>query len=206
MGPSFEAESHRPRLTIRQPSGEPIYTFGDSTPTALIWYPPERWQPGERITIETAALTLPRVWGITVNGKADVVLPEHTGSGEAIESSVVGTYADAIPITDGASTLVMAYARVDNELMPIPHPGALRPDTLKSLSWIGGISYPEEQSGAFDTSMWTNTAQTLSVARWAWAEQLRGDRTAEIVLVWGREQTSGNAWSSALVPFCSSTT
>ncbi len=56
----------RPWLELRTPGGQVAYTLADAAPPGLVWYPPERWQPGEVIRITTLWLHLPRRWGVAV--------------------------------------------------------------------------------------------------------------------------------------------
>ncbi len=65
VGADFEPTIDRPELSIRDGNGELLYSFGALAPPALIWYPPERWQPGEVIQITTPTLYLPRFWQAT---------------------------------------------------------------------------------------------------------------------------------------------
>jgi uncharacterized membrane protein len=58
-----------PQIELRTPAGETLYRFADATPPALIWYPPDRWRPGETVRITTLPLSLPRAWGLAVEAK-----------------------------------------------------------------------------------------------------------------------------------------
>ena len=64
VGTSFDPTVTEPWLELRTPNGDHLYDFADSTPPALLWYPPERWQPDEIIEISTLPLYLPRIWGV----------------------------------------------------------------------------------------------------------------------------------------------
>ncbi len=66
VGETYQPGTVRPWIEMRTPSGQLLYTFDDSTPPALIWYPPQRWQPGDRIRIATLPLFPPRYWGVAV--------------------------------------------------------------------------------------------------------------------------------------------
>ncbi len=66
VGDGFDPAAMAPSLTLRDPAGTILYRFVDATPPALVWYPPEQWQPGDRIRITTLPLYLPRAWGVVV--------------------------------------------------------------------------------------------------------------------------------------------
>jgi uncharacterized membrane protein len=68
VGQDFDPESMAPRLEVRTPAGETLYAMSELAPPALLWYPPERWQPGETIRVTTLPLSLPRDWGVAVSG------------------------------------------------------------------------------------------------------------------------------------------
>ncbi|MEM7533096.1 MAG: DUF2079 domain-containing protein [Chloroflexota bacterium] len=56
-----------PFLEVRSPSSEPIWRLYDILPPALLWYPPDRWQPGEIIRITSLPLYLPKKWGVAAS-------------------------------------------------------------------------------------------------------------------------------------------
>ncbi len=55
-----------PLVEIRTPSGEVILDSAQLLSPALVWYPPERWQVGEAIQLESLWLFLPAQWGVAV--------------------------------------------------------------------------------------------------------------------------------------------
>jgi hypothetical protein len=73
-----------PTLEVRTPGGEALYRFGDAMPPALVWYPPERWQPGDLVRVTTLPLYLPSSFGVVVERKPGlVVLPAGVGNDQA---------------------------------------------------------------------------------------------------------------------------
>ena len=66
VGSDYEPGTLRPWLEVRSPAGDLLYTFEELAPPALIWYPPEQWQPGDLVTILTTPLSLPRFWGAAI--------------------------------------------------------------------------------------------------------------------------------------------
>ncbi len=69
----FVPGSVYPWLEVRTPGGEILHTYAEIGPPALVWYPPEHWQPGEVIRIETLWLFLPRTWGVAVGDSPDTL-------------------------------------------------------------------------------------------------------------------------------------
>ncbi len=69
-----------PDLTVVTPDGERLHDLTSAAPPALVWYPPERWLPGERVQITTLPLLLPRFWGVvTTNAIAASEFPAVMG-------------------------------------------------------------------------------------------------------------------------------
>ncbi len=66
VGPTFPTAPVAPQLEIVTPAGDIYYAMSASAPPALLWYPPERWQPGETLCLKTLPLALPKVWGLRV--------------------------------------------------------------------------------------------------------------------------------------------
>lgn len=64
------APEHFPQIEIRTPSGGLILDNAQLPSPAAVWYPPQRWQPGEVIRLESLWLFLPAEWGVAV-GMAD---------------------------------------------------------------------------------------------------------------------------------------
>ncbi|MEZ4638605.1 MAG: DUF2079 domain-containing protein [Caldilineaceae bacterium] len=63
---SFVPGTVRPWLEIRSPDGDRLHSFDAISPPALVWYPPERWQPGDVVRIQSLWHFWPRSWGVTV--------------------------------------------------------------------------------------------------------------------------------------------
>lgn len=104
VGAGFDGATMRPELILRTPAGETLYQYADAMPPALVWYPPERWQPGETVRITTLPLYLPAAWGALAG----------TTPGSAVP-------AEAAIAADDAGTLVAAYTRgLDGKLTRLP--------------------------------------------------------------------------------------
>jgi hypothetical protein len=105
----FVPGSVRPWVEIRTPDGRRLHTHDELAPPALVWYPPERWQPGEIIRIQTPWFFLPRHWGVVVG---------------AVHGPDALAPADRLPVADhpqespldqtGTLALVAAFSRQDD--------------------------------------------------------------------------------------------
>ena len=91
VGEGFDPAVAMPQLAVRTPAGATIYTLDEVAPPALLWYPPERWQPGETIKITTLSLYLPHDWGVAVSHAAPTTALLHGEDGLAL----AGAYARA---------------------------------------------------------------------------------------------------------------
>ncbi len=67
VGEDFNAASDMPYLEVRSPAGDTVGSLTDILPSALVWYPPDRWQPGETVRITSLPLYLPKRWGVVVD-------------------------------------------------------------------------------------------------------------------------------------------
>lgn len=62
--------SASPWVEIVTPQQEVLATLNTAAPPALVWLPPEAWQPGDRIRITTLPLYLPRIFAVRTAGSA----------------------------------------------------------------------------------------------------------------------------------------
>ena len=74
VGEGFNPTEDGPSLAVVTPAQETIASLGTTTPPALVWYPPERWQPGDRVRVEMLPLALPRTVGVLATSVADQAL------------------------------------------------------------------------------------------------------------------------------------
>ena len=89
VGEGFDQCSmHSHRLSCAHPAGETLYRFADATPPALVWYPAQRWQAGDEVTITTLPLTLPRDFGVVVERTPGLAAPTEIVAATADGSSV----------------------------------------------------------------------------------------------------------------------
>ena len=105
VGPEYEAGAVRPWVELRTPDGEIIHTIGELTPPALIWYPPDDWQPGDIITIESLPLYLPQSFGVLV-GVAHGPDPGQPADRLPITDVMSGDYPQSV---DGTLALAGVY-------------------------------------------------------------------------------------------------
>ncbi len=125
VGASYQPGAVRPWLELLTPSGKLLYTYDQLSPPALIWYPPERWRPGDRIRIATLPLYPPRYWGagVGVVHGPDPFQPNHR--------LPASNAAPGVEIRAENGTLALAAAwqwRQDNALSAIPPQTLLAPD------------------------------------------------------------------------------
>ncbi len=82
---------------------------------ALAWYPPERWQPGETVVVETAGWFLPRAWApaLTVSVNGAPLRPEVLA--EAADGRTVAIAGDG-------RLRLPAWGRRDGRLVPLEAP------------------------------------------------------------------------------------
>ncbi len=88
VGEGFDPQTDAPRLWMNGPGGETVYASDEITPPALLWYPPERWRPGETIRVTTLPLYLPGEWGVVVNN----AIGRGLSVKDAADDALVATY------------------------------------------------------------------------------------------------------------------
>lgn len=187
VGDAFDSEQFAPKLVIYEPSGMPLYSYSDGTPTALIWYPPSQWQPGDRIQITTPALTLPRHWGAAVNANAAPAM--------------------SIPISDGNMTLVAAYLRnEEGELIAFPLPDDLVNNPFEAIaSTASKIQNASPMITQFQTGDSSEGAEIINITSLSpyWASPSAG--TVNLLMQWQSESLASGptqqAWMESWVPF-----
>ncbi len=125
VGSDYQAGTVRPWLELRTPAGELLYTYDQISPPALTWYPPQKWQPGDRIRITTLPLYLPRYWGA---GVGVVHGPDPFQPNDRLPA---GNAAPGAPLHSADGTLALASAYqwgADGTLHPIPPETLMAPD------------------------------------------------------------------------------
>ena len=99
VGQGYDPASMAPAIEARSPGGDTLYRFADAMPPALVWYPPEVWQPGDQVRVTTLPLYLPRTFGVIVertpgltivppgagNEQAQLVAAFQRGAGEQLD-------------------------------------------------------------------------------------------------------------------------
>lgn len=180
VGPQFDPERDRPRFMILRPDGRSIYRFGDSTPTALIWYPPERWRPGERLRITTPVLYLPRAWGIAVGQEA------------AAQESNLAIEADGW-------RWVAAYVRNStNQMARLPDPLTDGAAAVRSALINSGTAAVSGIDARADVAPFASSSEPLRLqAQLLTARVWPDNPSIDLVLSWVRK----GAWPEQLTPF-----
>jgi uncharacterized membrane protein len=84
VGEDYEAATMSPAIELRSPGGDTLYGFDGAMSPAWVWYPPERWQPGDLVRVTTLPLYLPRAFGVVVERTPGLaVLPTGVGNEQA---------------------------------------------------------------------------------------------------------------------------
>jgi hypothetical protein len=92
VGAGFDLAAMAPQVTLRDPAGDTLYRFADVTPPALVWYPPQQWQPGDRIYITTLPLYLRRAWGVVVEATPGLAQPVDGALVSNSQAALVALY------------------------------------------------------------------------------------------------------------------
>ncbi|HEY51883.1 MAG TPA: DUF2079 domain-containing protein [Caldilineae bacterium] len=171
VGPDHEAGRTRPWVELRTPAGATVYTIADLTPPALIWYPPERWQPGDVLTIESLPLYLPRTFGALV-GVAHGPDPGQPADRLPIAQVTSGDY----PLSaDGTLALVGIYEQQADGLQTLPLDVTTAPDFAALLG-----RDLRESGGRFRTP----ADDDIALTAWLPAGRARPGRELDLWLRW----------------------
>ena len=182
VGQSFTPGTLRPWLEVTTPDGEPLYTFDDAAPPALIWYPPDRWSPGDVVAIESLPLFLPRFWGATV---AAVHGPDPTEANDRLPANIV-VGGDVLAQTE-TQALAGVYQRDENGRMVAVSPDLVRtPFTGESLSPQLGQSL-REASAVFRTP----AGDDLNLRAWFADRAYWPGATLDVWLRWDGDLPAG---------------
>jgi hypothetical protein len=172
VGPEYEVGTVRPWVELRTPDGAIIHTIGELTPPALIWYPPEAWQPGDIITIASLPLHLPGTFGALV-GVAHGPDPGQPGDRLPIASVTTRDY----PLSpDGTLALTGVYEQGDDALHDLPLDTPLAPDYAAQLG-----QDLRETGGRFLTPR----GDELALSAWLPAGRARPGRALDLWMQWG---------------------
>ncbi len=60
----FDPVTMTPALELRTPGGERVAQADAALTPAMVWYPPDQWQPGDTLHLTTLPLYLPRAFGV----------------------------------------------------------------------------------------------------------------------------------------------
>ncbi len=113
VGENFDAANASPHLSIRTLGGDSVYSFAESTPPALIWYPPSQWQTGNTIQATTLWLWLPKAWGVVTSvgdGQPSLLAAYWRENGVLVEREGLATSEETstAPMPDQACALIPA--------------------------------------------------------------------------------------------------
>jgi len=100
-------------------------------PVAPLWYPPERWKPGETVAVETLPWFLPRCWGLAVGVLQGENWERREQRWRLSEVSNVRTF------EDNTWALVGVFEREGRELRPVTEEAA-GPAQVKLEADFGG--------------------------------------------------------------------
>ncbi|RIK38898.1 MAG: hypothetical protein DCC55_19670 [Chloroflexi bacterium] len=141
VGAHFDPAVDHPELSILNGKGEVLYTFGTATPTALLWYPPAQWRPGEVVRITTPTLYLPRLWQATsgVGSTSPAVAPLILATFLETEgaSSILHPFHPSHAATSLAQPAVAAHFLLPDAENAAPV--ALEARLLHTKAWPGGL-------------------------------------------------------------------
>ena len=157
VGEAFDPAQDSPFLEVRTPAGDTVGSLTEVAPPALVWYPPERWQPGETIRITSLPLYLPATWGLVT----------ETRQAALTEQAVLGN--------SGGEALMTAQQRGERDrLSPLPtRPQALA-DAGTATFAIDGAAPLTLDATLPEASIWPGATVDV-LMRWqgdAWPQDL----------------------------------
>ncbi len=178
VGPEYQAGSARPRVELRTPDGETIYVDDALTPPALIWYPPEEWQPGDVITIESLPLHLPRTFGALVG------VAHGPDSGDPADRLPIAnvTSGDFALSPDGTLALIGVYEQGDDALQSLPLDTPIAPD------FAGKLGQDLRQTGG---SFLSPAGDAISLTAWLPQGRARPGGNLDLWMQWGNTLPDG---------------
>jgi uncharacterized membrane protein len=120
VGEGFDSAGMTPALAVRSPAQETLYGFADVMPPALVWYPPQAWQPGDRLHLTTPPLDLPESWGVVVARTPGLAWPPATSLVANHQSALLAAYGrdetgelatlDGLPVEGASHTVAATFA------------------------------------------------------------------------------------------------
>ena len=131
----FEPGRVRPWVEVRTPSGGTILDSTQLPSPALVWYPPERWQVGEVIRLESLWLFLPKEWGVAVDVAVDVVQGSPENRLPLLDKS------DGLVDSTGALGLAEVFSRQPNGTLA----AARRGELFYEEGVAGGFTAPADE-------------------------------------------------------------
>jgi hypothetical protein len=148
VGGGFDPAEMTPALELRTPSGETLAQADAALTPAWVWYPPDRWQPGDQVRLTTLPFYLPRVFGVVARQTPGLeILPDgiqgggvhltaayaRTSQGELAALPIAPTRAAAWPLAQPSLDLRPArFDLGDAQTLTL----VVEPDAVKL--WPGG--------------------------------------------------------------------
>lgn len=93
VGAAYDYASTPPAFEIRRPGGELFYEPNMAPPPALVWYPPQIWEPNVVVRVTTPWLAFPHDWAMLTPGKLDSYQHAANGSSQPIYVTHANSYA-----------------------------------------------------------------------------------------------------------------
>lgn len=186
VGTDVQTHEVTPSLTMVTPDGELLHNLNTAAPPALIWYPPSRWQPGERVHLTTLSLSLPTLWG--------VVTGNETGTGTGTGTQGVGTtavmYSGLIMGNDQRQIVTDVFRRTAQGVVELPLPAGSPPfAAIEPLNPMT-VQFPSVISpDGLNADTTAGEAAGLSLYAWGMPAKVWPGGT---ILVWLR--WSGETW------------
>lgn len=164
-----------PQLEVRSPDGELIYSIEGQSPPGLVWYPPDRWQPGDRIRITTEWLFLPDVWGVV----AGAVGTGANGGQQGLRL----LEGDAAVETGGEKALVSVSVRNgEGRLVKLPAPTEAYPPAL-TMTQIWELLLEQRE-----VDIRTESGE-IELSGWIGEQSRPAGTTVDLWLRWRGEET-----------------
>lgn len=133
VGEGFDPAVHGPALEVVTPAGDTAVTLGAAAPPALVWYPPQVWQPGDRVRVVTLPLTLPRTFFVRAAGDDTPAVFRRTDDGRLVQLPV-----SLVTASDPAVALQPWFGGMNDAGAVARLPTG---DPLPFRAWVAGQDY-----------------------------------------------------------------
>jgi uncharacterized membrane protein len=140
-GAGYDPAATAPWVEIKTPQEEVIATLNTAAPPALVWLPPEEWQPSDRIHVTTLPLHLPRTVTVRAAGsdRAPAAIFHRLPDGELVrlpDGLAVAADIGAVLAEAGLGPLL----NVESEMhLAADAPAPLRVWVERRTAWPGDV-------------------------------------------------------------------